>query len=171
MEDVKSQYGKSYRMMMAEVNDVVNNYGTLFPALKKHKQVEVVGFLWFQGWNDQYGGQDEYASNLKHFIGDVRKDLGAPKLPFVIGVMGQNGSKPAGGAMLAIQKAQLAMNDIPSSRATSRRSAPTCSSIRPPRNFIPPGGRTRAMETRRRRLWLPLPRQRDLVQPHRQGDG
>ena len=69
--------------------------------------------MWFQGWNDQYGAQDEYASNMKHFIDDVRKDLGVPKLPFVIGVMGQNGSKPATGAMLTIQKAQLAMNDIP----------------------------------------------------------
>jgi hypothetical protein len=27
--------------------------------------------------------------------------------------MGQNGSKPASGAMLTIQKAQLAMNDVP----------------------------------------------------------
>src|SRR5437868_9057987 len=27
--------------------------------------------------------------------------------------MGQNGSKPAAGAMLTIQKAQLAMNDVP----------------------------------------------------------
>jgi alpha-galactosidase len=50
---------------------------------------------------------------MKHFINDVRKDLHAPKLPFVIGVMGQNGSKPASGAMLTIQKAQLSMNDVP----------------------------------------------------------
>src|SRR5213594_1950986 len=47
------------------------------------------------------------------FIKDVRKDLNAPRLPFVIGVMGQNGSKPAKGAMLTIQQAQLAMNDVP----------------------------------------------------------
>jgi alpha-galactosidase len=30
--------------------------------------------------------------------------------------MGQNGSKPAEGAMLTIQKAQLAMNDVPEFR-------------------------------------------------------
>ena len=48
-----------------------------------------------------------------HFIKDVRRDLNAPRLPFVIGVMGQNGSKPAKGAMLTIQQAQLAMNDVP----------------------------------------------------------
>jgi alpha-galactosidase len=113
MDDVKSQYGASYRKMMAEVKDVMDNYATLFPALKGQKKLEVAGFVWFQGWNDQYGAQDEYASNMQHFIKDVRKDLHSPKLPFVIGVMGQNGSKPATGAMLTIQKAQLAMNDVP----------------------------------------------------------
>ncbi len=50
---------------------------------------------------------------MKCFIKDIRTDLHAPQLPFVIGVMGQNGSKPASGAMLTIQKAQLAMNDVP----------------------------------------------------------
>ena len=47
---------------------------------------------------------------------DVRQDLHAAKLPFAIGLMGQNGSKPATGAMLTIQKAQLAMNDVPEFR-------------------------------------------------------
>ncbi|MSR54475.1 MAG: sialate O-acetylesterase, partial [Gemmataceae bacterium] len=77
------------------------------------KSLEVAGFAWFQGWNDQYGAENEYESNIKHFINDVRKDLNAPKLPFVIAAMGQNGSKPAAGAMLTIQKAQLAMNEVP----------------------------------------------------------
>jgi alpha-galactosidase len=100
-------------MMLAETKDVLDNYAKLFPPLKGHKRIEIAGFLWFQGWNDQYGGQDEYEANLKHLISDVRKDLGVPKLPIVIAAMGQNGSKPATGAMLTIQKAQLAMNDVP----------------------------------------------------------
>ncbi len=109
--DIKKDYGTSYRNMMAEVRSVMDNAGTMFPAVKGRK-LEVAGFVWFQGWNDQYGAENEYESNMKHFIKDVRKDLGAPKLPFVIGVMGQNGSKPAKGAMLVIQQAQLAMNDV-----------------------------------------------------------
>jgi hypothetical protein len=112
MEDIKKAYGLSYRNMLAEVKDVMDCYTTMFPALKG-KSLELAGFVWFQGWNDQYGAQDEYASNMKHFIGDVRKDLNVTKLPFVIGVMGQNGSKPVTGAMLTIQKAQLAMNEVP----------------------------------------------------------
>jgi len=112
MDDIKKDYGSSYRQMMAEVKAVMENSGTLFPTLKD-RPLELAGFVWFQGWNDQYGAENEYESNMKHFIMDVRKDLKAPKLPFVIGVMGQNGSKPATGAMLTIQKAQLAMNDVP----------------------------------------------------------
>ncbi len=60
-----------------------------------------------------YGGQSEYAANMKHFINDVRKDLNAPSMPFVIAAMGQNGSKPASGAMLTVREAQMAMNDVP----------------------------------------------------------
>ena len=112
LEDIKKDYGSSYRKMMAELKDVQENFATMFPALKG-KSLEVAGFAWFQGWNDQYGAENEYESNMKHFINDVRKDLNAPKLPFVIAAMGQNGSKPAAGAMLTIQKAQLAMNEVP----------------------------------------------------------
>jgi len=89
MDDIKKDYGTSYRKMMAEVKDVKENYATMFPELKG-KTLELAGFVWFQGWNDQYGAENEYESNMKHFIQDVRKDLGAPKLPFVIGLMGHN---------------------------------------------------------------------------------
>jgi len=112
IDDIKSAYGSSYRNMMSEVKDVFDNYETLFPALKGAK-LEAAGFVWFQGWNDMYGAQDEYASNMEHFIKDVRKELDAPKLPFVIDVMGQNGSKPTKGAMLTIQQAQIAMESVP----------------------------------------------------------
>lgn len=112
MEDIKADYGKSYRNMLAEVRETFENLGTLFPDLKG-KKPEIAGFVWFQGWNDQYGAENDYASNMKHFIEDVRKDLDAPEMPFVIGVMGQNGSEPAKGAMLTIQEAQLAMEKVP----------------------------------------------------------
>jgi alpha-galactosidase len=113
LDDIKKPYGSSYRNMLAEVKDTMANCDTLFPELKGCKP-ELAGFVWFQGWNDLFGGADkEYASNMKHFINDVRKDLGVPKLPFVIAAMGQNGSEPAKGAMLVIREAQLSMNDVP----------------------------------------------------------
>jgi alpha-galactosidase len=113
MEDIVKPYGSSYRNMLAEVKETLDNYETMFPSLKGCKP-ELAGFVWFQGWNDMYGGaENEYASNMKHFIEDVRKDLGAPKLPFVIAAMGQNGSAPATGAMLTVREAQMSMNDVP----------------------------------------------------------
>lgn len=113
LEDIKADYGKSYRNMLAEVRETMAKAGELFPALEG-RELEIEGFVWFQGWNDQYNGAEtEYASNLRHLIKDVRKDLGTPKLPFVIGVMGQNGSKEPKGAMLVIQQAQESMERVP----------------------------------------------------------
>lgn len=112
MEDIMRDYGSSYRNMMAEVKEVMENHATLFPELAGAKPV-VTGFVWFQGFNDMFGAENEYASNLKHLITDVRRDLGVPNLPFVIGALGQNGSKPATGGMEVVQKAQLSMNEVP----------------------------------------------------------
>jgi alpha-galactosidase len=112
MDEIKKGYGVSYRQMIAEVKETTAKLGELFPALKG-RSLELTGFVWFQGWNDQYGGQDEYGSNLAHLIRDVRKDLASPALPVVVVAMGQNGSKPATGAMLTIQRAQLAVADAP----------------------------------------------------------
>ena len=101
MEDIKNPYGSSYRNMMAELKDVMDNSGTMFPALKGRK-LELAGFVWFQGWNDMVdsgtypnrdkpGGYDAYSTVMAHFIRDVRKDLNAPNLPFTIGVLGVGG--------------------------------------------------------------------------------
>ena len=75
----------------------------------------MAGFVWFQGFNDMFGesAPAEYATNMRHFINDVRKDLEKPKLPFVIAAIGNNGSKPAQKGMLVVQNSQLSMNKVP----------------------------------------------------------
>jgi len=113
MDDIKKQYGPAYRVMLAEVKSVLDNYETMFPVLKGRK-LELAGFLWFQGFSDQSPERAaEYESNMKHYIRDVRRDLKAPKLPFVIAALGMNGSKPATGGLLKVRNAQMAMNDVP----------------------------------------------------------
>ncbi|MEM6505230.1 MAG: sialate O-acetylesterase [Planctomycetota bacterium] len=113
IEQLKQQYGHFYREMMKHVQDVLKNKDTYFPALKGKEPV-LSGFVWFQGFNDKFGGLDlQYETNMEAFIKDVREELGKPKLPFVIGVMGQNGSKPASGTSLTIQEAQLAQPNKP----------------------------------------------------------
>ncbi len=113
MDDLKARYGHFYREMMAHIRDTLAEMGERFPELEG-RDYDLSGFVWFQGWNDQYNDYErEYESNLAHFIRDVREELDAPKLPFVIGVMGQNGSNEATGAMLTIQTAQEAMQNMP----------------------------------------------------------
>lgn len=114
MEEIKEPYGSSYKNMMTEVEETFANYETLFPTLKG-KKLEMAGFVWFQGFNDMFGDDApaEYAENLKKLIGDVRKDLDKPNLPFVIAAIGNNGSKPAEKGMLTVQNAQLSMNEVP----------------------------------------------------------
>jgi alpha-galactosidase len=111
-DDIVREYGVSYRNLLKEIREVQENHERLFPALTG-RTLELTGFVWFQGFNDIFGAQDEYASNMRHFINDVRKDLQAPGLPFVIGALGQNGSQPATGGMLVVREAQLSMNDVP----------------------------------------------------------
>lgn len=98
----EKESGHYYRLTIAHVKDVLENISRVSPGYKKSQGYELCGFVWFQGWNDMVngsvypdryksGGYDEYAKLLAQFIRDVRKDLSAPKLPFVIGVMGAGG--------------------------------------------------------------------------------
>ena len=113
MEDVTKPFGASYREMLAEVNKTLTNLKTLFPEYAG-QGYEIAGFVWFQGWNDMINAEAtaEYTANMKHFIDDVRKDLKAPKLPFVIGQMGVDGMNP-GASAKKFKKAQAAVLDDP----------------------------------------------------------
>jgi len=94
--------GHYYRLMMAHVKNVLKDPKQVCPAYDPKQGYEIAGFVWFQGWNDivdsrtypdrkKPGGYDMYSKLLAQFIRDVRKDLSAPKMPFVIGVMGVGG--------------------------------------------------------------------------------
>ena len=121
LADIKASYGQSYRMMVAELHDVINHGSTMFPELKG-MQMDLTGFVWFQGWNDMFGdlAPKEYERNLMNLIDDLRREFGKPGLPVVIGAMGQNGSKPAEGNMAVIKKAQFAMNEVARYKGTVR---------------------------------------------------
>ena len=116
IEEIKAAYGESYRMMVAEVKRVLADKGGLFPQLAGLKS-EITGFFWFQGFNDQFGDSAprSYGANMKHFIEDVRRDFGAPAMPFVIagiGTFGADGRRqPKEGSGIAkVLEGQLAMN-------------------------------------------------------------
>ena len=49
LDEIRSSYGKDYRAMLEEVARVQENYEQLFPELEG-KELELAGFVWFQGW-------------------------------------------------------------------------------------------------------------------------
>lgn len=94
--------GHYYRRMLDHVRTVLSDIKRVVPSYDEQAGYELSGFVWFQGWNDmvdsgvypdrgQPGGYDEYSRLFEVFIKDVRRDLGSPDLPFVIGVLGVNG--------------------------------------------------------------------------------
>ena len=112
LDEIKGAYGKSYREMMTEVQTVLKDLPARFPDYKG-QGYEIAGFVWFHGWNDmlQPDFAKEYAANLANLIRDVRKELGVPKLPFVIGQMGQDGPN-ATGPIAAIKAAQASVETM-----------------------------------------------------------
>ena len=94
--------GVYYRRMIEHVKLVLADLKRVVPDYDPAQGYELAGFAWFQGWNDMVdgstypnrdkaGGYDAYSTAMAHFIRDVRRDLNAPKLPFVIGVLGVGG--------------------------------------------------------------------------------
>ena len=117
--------GAFYRHMIDHVRKVLADVKRVVPDYDEKQGYELAGFVWFQGFNDlvsdwtydkqmKPGGYDLYGELLAHFIRDVRKDLSAPNMPFVIGVMGiggvQEGKKPP---QLYFRQAQAAPASLP----------------------------------------------------------
>ena len=100
--DKAAATGVYYRLMVEHVKMVLGDIKRVVPDYDAAQGYELAGFAWFQGWNDMVdggtypnrdkpGGYDAYSVAMAHFIRDVRRDLNAPKLPFVIGVLGVGG--------------------------------------------------------------------------------
>lgn len=94
--------GHYYRLTVEHVKKVLQNLKQVCPDYDERQGYKLAGMVWFQGWNDMVdrgtypdrdrdGGYDLYSKVLTQFIRDIRNDLQAPKLPFVIGVMGAGG--------------------------------------------------------------------------------
>ena len=125
-KDNNAKCGVYYIHMIEHVKKVLGDIKRVVPEHDPKEGYELAGFVWFQGFNDlvdnwsypnqnKPGGYDEYGQLLAQLIRDVRKDLSAPKMPVVIGVMGIGGvkedSKP--GSQKIFREAQAAVAEIP----------------------------------------------------------
>lgn len=109
----KDKAGIYYKETVAHVKDVLADPKKVYPEYNEKDGYEIAGFVWFQGFNDMVGpyprvdesqgkksvkDYSEYSRLLACFIRDIRKDLDAPKMPFVIGALGTGGEDSSDGA-------------------------------------------------------------------------
>jgi|TARA_B100001093_G_scaffold159350_3_gene151823 alpha-galactosidase len=108
VEEIKARHGHYYRELLRHIEESLATYQIQFPELKGNP-FELAGFAWHQGFNDKVNSRmkasqyDEYTILLIDFIKDIRKDLGAPALPFVIGEL-STGGIPSRGDFQQAQK-------------------------------------------------------------------
>lgn len=123
LAEKKRETGHYYRLMLEHVEKVLADPKRVVPGYDAAQGYELAGFVWLQGWNDMVDGHtypahgkpgrfDLYSEWLAHFIRDVRQDLNAPKLPFVIGVMGVGGAN-ADKETVEFRKAMAAPASLP----------------------------------------------------------
>lgn len=123
--------GHYYRLMVEHVKFVLSDIARICPNYDSAQGYEIAGFVWFQGFNDMVNRNvypettdvsstnrfEAYTQNLGHLIRDVRKELDAPNLPVVIGVMGVGGKNP-NEKNAEFREAMAATADIPDLKGT-----------------------------------------------------
>jgi len=128
--DYEEKRGWGYRDMIKHVKMVLKDVKKYHPTYDPKAGFELSGFVWFQGYNDLVNGgvypnrdkprgYEQYTWLLEHFIRDIRKELNAPQLPFVIGVLGVDGDQdPPTSNLGYFQQAQAAVADEPEFKDT-----------------------------------------------------
>jgi hypothetical protein len=94
------EVGPFYTQMIQEVCDALTALGD--------QPYEIRGFVWMQGWNDMCtaAAVPEYADNLVHLAADIRCEFNSPRLPIVVGELGNGGPAEPDSQMQKFRDAQ-----------------------------------------------------------------
>jgi hypothetical protein len=89
-DQIRKNASLNYRMMNEAIAKVLANLKDNHPDYNSNIGHEMAGFVWFQGFNDQFSPEfrDNYKNNMIAFIKDIREEYKTPKMPFVVGVLG-----------------------------------------------------------------------------------
>jgi len=89
-DEIEKNAGLNYRLMNDAIRQVLGNLEENHPDYNSTNGYEIAGFVWFQGYNDQFSPEfrDNYKNNMISFIKDVRKEYQVPQMPVIIGVLG-----------------------------------------------------------------------------------
>lgn len=101
------EVGTYYRKMVSDINECLDRIDEIVPGYAG-QGYDLAGAAWFQGWNDYCqwhvridgrpvgeGIIESYPATLAAMFTDLRRDLGAPDLPVVVGEMGVGGEEIA----------------------------------------------------------------------------
>lgn len=115
------EVGPEYRKLFEEVRAVLDGLEERFEGYDG-EGYELAGFAWHQGWNDRVNQafNDEYEQNLKCFIRDLREELDAPDLPFVLAETGMSGHGEKHPRALSLMRAQAKVAEDPEFAKTVR---------------------------------------------------
>ena len=106
------QVGPLWTKAIDHIKTVLADPGKFHPDYDPKAGYELAGLVWFQGWNDN--GNKAYGEQFVHFIKDFRKEVNAPGLPVISGLMGHGAWKqqtftpePNKGMLYAAQHPEL----------------------------------------------------------------
>ena len=111
--------GAEYRQLVDLSKETIANLGEIFPEYAG-REFKLMGLGWHQGWNDRVNQEfnDAYQENLSNLIRDLRKELDAPDLPFVIAETGMTGPTEKHPRALSLMAAQKAVAEKPEFKDT-----------------------------------------------------
>ena len=111
---LEGKTGLYYTKILEHTKNVLRQADQLFPQLTGRTFL-LEGFGWHQGWNDRINQSfnDSYEHNMIQFIKDIRQDLKAPSLPFVIAEIGMSGLEETHPRALSLMNAQKAATNHP----------------------------------------------------------
>jgi len=113
------EVGAEYRQLVDLSKQTIASLDTVFPDLAG-KDFQLKGIGWHQGWNDRVNQafNNEYEVNLTNLIRDLRAELEAPDLPFVIAETGMSGPNEKHPRAVSLMAAQKAVAERPEFRST-----------------------------------------------------
>jgi alpha-galactosidase len=102
--------GPYYEIMVDRIHEVLDDIRKFYPSYDG-QGYEIVGFGWHQGWNDRINSAAvaEYQTNCVNLINDLRRELKAPKMRFVLATTGMSGWTESHPRALGLMEAQMAV--------------------------------------------------------------
>lgn len=112
--------GCQYRYLVNYVQDTLAGLEKQFPTYDPKAGYRIAGFVWLQGYNDLGCTKEDYSRALVCLIKDLRRDLQAPDMKAVVGVLGVNGPKNEGGKQVGVREGQRFINTVPEFEGNAR---------------------------------------------------